>query len=138
MRSKTLFVSNILVSLYSVLLTWFFIGFAILDVGGKGIINAVGGFFEAAFKTVHIDLAIISYLSLLGVLALAHLAVFLVGCVVAWVAYAKKSQTVAIAAAVIFLIGTICSPINFIFGLPVTVATFIGANNQKILNQKEN
>lgn len=138
MRSKTLLVSNILVSLYSVLLSWFFIGFAVLDVGGKGIINAIGGFFETAFKTFHIELAIINYLSLLGILALAHLAVILIGCAVAWVAYAKKSQAVAIASAVIFLIGTICSPINFIFGLPVTVATFIGANNQKNLNQAEN
>ena len=138
MRSKTLLVSNILVSLYSALLSWFFIGFAILDMGGKGIINAIGGFFETAFKTIHIDLAIINYLSMLGILALVHLAVFLIGSTVAWVAYAKKSHAVAIASAVIFLIGTICSPINFIFGLPVTVATFIGANNQKNLNHTEN
>lgn len=138
MRSKTLLVSNILVSLYSVLLSWIFIGFAILNAGGKGILNAIGGFFETAFKTIDIDLAIINYLSLLGILSLVHLAVFLIGCAVAWVAYGKKSQAVAIASAVIFLIGTICSPINFIFGLPVTVATFIGANNQKNLNQAEN
>lgn len=138
MRSKTLLASNILVSLYSVVLSWVFIGFAVLDVRGKGIINAIGGFFETAFKTIHIDLAIINYLSLLGILALVHLAVFIIGSVVAWVAYGKKSQAVAIASAVIFLIGTICSPINFVFGLPITVATFIGANNQKNLNHTEN
>ena len=137
MRSKILLGSNIFVSLYSLLLSWFFIGFAILDAGVNGIVNEIGGFFETLLKTIHIDLAIINYLTLLGILVLVHLAVFLIGCAVAWVAYVKKSQTVAVASAIIYLIGTICSPINFIFGLPITVATFIGANSQKKLNHTE-
>lgn len=57
------------------------------------------------------------------------------------VAYAARKDIVAIVAAVIFFIATICSPclpICLVFAIPITVLAFIGASNQKELNKKEN
>lgn len=47
MRSKTLLTTNILASLYTFVMAWFFIGLQIVDGGGNSIINAVGGGWKA-------------------------------------------------------------------------------------------
>ncbi len=135
MRSKTLLISNIVASVYSVLLSWFFIGMTIVDAGGKSVINALGGFLESLFEIIHMDLAITNYLYVLGILSLIHLGLFVIGGIVSWVAYAKTDTMLAMVAAIIFVISTVCSPIGFIFGIPVSVLTFISVSNQKKLNK---
>lgn len=134
MRSKTLLVTNILASLYSVVALWAVIGFAIIDVGGENIINAVGGFFESVFEIVNMNLAIKNFLYVLGILFLIHICLFVVGCIISWIGYVAKNESVVIVAAVIYLIGTIVSPVCIIFGIPVTILTFLSVTNQRKLN----
>lgn len=138
MRSKTLLASGILASVYSVILLWLFIGLTIVDAGGNSIIHAVGGFFESFFEIFNMDLAIINYLYVLSILLLVHIGLFTVGSIVTWVAFAVGNHTVALIAAVAFLAGTVCSPLCFIIGLPLTVLAFVGVVNQKKINEKGN
>lgn len=137
MRSRTLLASSILASLYNIVLMWAIIGLMAVDAGGNSIISAVGGFFEASFKFINIELAIINYLYILGILFLVHIGLFVVGNIISWTAYALKSASVATVASIVYLIGTICSPICIILGIPVTALTFIGAFNQKKYKKTE-
>lgn len=138
MRSKTLLTTNILASLYTFVMAWFFIGLQIVDGGGNSIINAVGGALEGLFGIIHMNLAITNYLYVIGILMLVHTGVFVVGMIFSWISYANKSNILATVAAVVFLIGTGCAPVLIVFGLPITALTFIGAINQGKINKKEN
>lgn len=135
MRSKPFLAANVLASIYTIVLLWIIVGLTILDAGGESIINAVGGFFEAAFEFINMDIAVINYLYVLAISLLMHIGLFIVGCIVSWIAYVKKADSVAIVAAVIYLVGTICSPICLLFGILITTLAFIGAGNQRKLNK---
>ena len=136
MRSKVFLASNILASIYCTVLSWSLVGLAILDSGRESIINTLGGFFETAFELVGMNLAIINYLFVLSILLLVHIGLVIVGCIVSWIAYAIKKDSVATVAAVIYLIGAICSPLCLIFGITISVLAFVGASNQRKLNKK--
>ena len=135
MKSKTLLAANILATTYSIILLWALIGLTVINSGGENIINSVGGFFESAFELIGMSLAIINYLYLLAVSLFVHIGLFIAGCIVSWIAYVTKKDNVATVAAVVYLIGTICSPVCLAFGIPVTALAFVGANNQRKLNK---
>ena len=135
MRSKMFLASNILATIYSVVLSWALIGLTIIDAGGESIISAVGGFFETAFDLVGMSLAIINYLYVLAILLLVHAGLVVVGCIISWIAYVMKKDNLATVTAIIYLIGAICSPLCLIFGIAISAFTFVGASNQRKLNK---
>ncbi len=135
MRSKMFLAANIISSIYTTVLLWTLVGLTILNAGGESIINTVGGFFEATFKLISIDLAIRNYLYVLAVTLFVHNGLFIIGCIFSWIAYTTSKESLATVATIIYLIGTICSPICLVFGIPVVILTFIGAGNQKKINK---
>ena len=135
MRSKMFLASNILASIYCIVLLWALIGFTILDAGGESILNTLGGFFEAIFNIVGMKLTITNYLYVLAILLLVHIAFVIAGCIISWIAYMMKKDNVAVVAAIIYLIGTICSPLCLIFGIAISAFAFVGASNQRKLNK---
>ncbi|MBR5295685.1 MAG: hypothetical protein IKU24_03745 [Clostridia bacterium] len=135
MRSKTFLAGNIIASIYSVVLSWMLIGLTIIDNGGQSIINTLGRFFENAFQLIDMDLSIVNYLYVLAISMLLHISLFVLGCIISWISYITKNDTLATVVAVIYLIGTICSPICLFFGIVISAIAFIGANNQKKLNK---
>lgn len=135
MRSKTFLTANILASIYNIVLLWTIIGITIINAGEVSVINTVGGFFEATFKLISIDIAIINYLYVIAISILVHISLFIVGCIISWIAYVIKKDSIATVAAIIYLIGTICSPICLVFGIIVTTLTFIGISNQRKINK---
>ena len=145
MKSKTLLISSILASLYSIVISEILIGLMIIDVYSQKIINIWDFFWNLLFKILKMDESILSIdLSILYAvrfLLLIHIGLFVIGSIVSLVAYAARKDIVAIVAAVIFFIATVClpcSPICLVFAIPITVLAFIGASNQKELNKKEN
>ncbi len=135
MRSKLLLVTNILASVYAVASLWTVIGFNIIDVGGKSVINSVGGFLESIFERVDMSLAITNFLYVLQIMFLIHIGLFVAGCLISWVAFALQGDNIAIVSASIYLLGTICSPICIVLGAPITILTFIAAINQRKINK---
>lgn len=133
MRSVTLLVSNILATLYSAFLLLTF-GGAIIEAGGADFVNAVGAYFELIFNVLGINSPEITVLYVILILLCVHIAVFVIGCLVGWIAYACKKSGAAKFAAVLYLLGTICFPIYILFGLPITIIGFIGGGKQKKLN----
>lgn len=133
MRSIALLVSNILATLYSAFLLLTF-GGAIIEAGGADFVNAVGAYFELIFNVLGINSPEITVLYVILILLCIHIAVFVIGCLVGWIAYACKKSGAAKFAAVLYLLGTICFPIYILFGLPITIIGFIGGGKQKKLN----
>lgn len=135
MRSKMLLASNIVASLYCIILLWTIIGVFIIDAEGKNIINAIGSFFEWIFDNLNLNLEITRYLFIQGILFLIHSAIFVFGTIISWISYLLKKDITSIVAAIVYLVGTIVSPICIIFGIPITTLAFVGAVNQKKVNQ---
>ena len=133
MRSIALLVSNILATLYSAFFLLTF-GGAIIEAGGADFVNAVGAYFELIFNVLGINSPEITVLYVILILLCVHIAVFVIGCLVGWIAYACKKSGAAKFAAVLYLLGTICFPIYILFGLPITIIGFIGGGKQKKLN----
>lgn len=133
MRSIALLVSNILATLYSAFLLWTF-GGAIIQAGGADFISAIGSYFELIFNVLGINSPEITFLYVILILLCVHIAAFVIGCLIGWIAYACKKSGAAKFAAVLYLLGTICFPIYFFFGLPITITGFIGGGKQKKLN----
>ena len=133
-RSKTLFVSNILATLYSVYLLWTF-GGAVIKAGGMDFIDALAEYFETAFSLLDMIGASSTTLGLLYtilVLLTIHIVAFVLGCIIGWVAFGIKKPGKG--AAVLYLIGTICFPLYLFFGLPITIVAFVGSKKQKKIN----
>lgn len=133
MRSIALLVSNILATLYSAFLLWTF-GGAIIQASGADFISAIGSYFELIFNVLGINSPEITVLYVILILLCVHIAVFVIGCLIGWIAYACKKSGAAKFAAVLYLLGTICFPIYILFGLPITIIGFIGGGKQKKLN----
>ena len=132
-RSKALFVSNILATLYSAYLLWA-LGSAIIEAGGADFISAVGAYFKLAFDLLGISSAAMNYLYAITILLCLHIVTFVLGCLMGWIAYAGKKSGIAKFAATLYLIGTICFPIFLIFGLLITIVGFFGGSKQKRIN----
>ena len=132
-RSKTLFVSDILATLYSIYLLWIF-GGAIIEAGGADFIKAVEDYFELVFDLLGTSSPEVTFLYVILVLICIHIVAFVVGCLLGWLAYISKKSGTAKFAATLYLIGTICFPIYLFFGLPITIVGFIGGGKQKKIN----
>ncbi len=135
MRSKTLLVSNILATLYSVYLVWMF-GGAIIEAGGADFVDAVGAYFELAFDLLDMSSPAVTLLYVILVLLCIHISTFVIGCLIGWIAYAGKKSGGAKFAAVLYLLGTICFPIYLFCALPITIVGFIGVSKQKKITNK--
>lgn len=133
MRSKTLLVSNILATLYSGFLLWTF-GGAVIEAGGIDFIEAAASYFELIFDLFGMSSPAITFLYVIVILLCVHIAVFVIGCLVGWIAYAGKKSGGAKFAAVLYLIGTICFPVYLFLGLPITIIGFVGGSKQKRIN----
>lgn len=136
MRSKTLWVSNVLATVYSAWLIWTF-GGAAIRAGGVDYIEAVGAYFRFAFQMLGLSSPAMNFLYAAVILLCLHIVTFVLGCLIGWISYAGKRSGGAKFAATLYLIGTICFPIYFIFGLPITIVGFIGGGKQKKLNNVE-
>ena len=132
-RSKTLLVSNILATLYSAYLLCTF-GGAIVEAGGSDFIDAIEAYFEMAFDVLDMRSPATTLLYVILVLLCVHIITFVLGCVFGWIAYAGKKSGGAKFAATLYLIGTICFPVYLFFGLPITIAGFVGSGKQKKIN----
>ncbi len=132
-RSKTLLVSNILATLYSIYLLWIF-GGVIIEAGGIDFIDALGSYFELAFSLFGMSSPALTFLYVILVLLCIHILTFVVGCLFGWLAYVNKKSGSAKFAASLYLIGTICFPVYLFFGLPITIVGFIGGGKQKKIN----
>lgn len=133
-RSKTLLAANILATLYSAYLLYVFVG-AIIKAGGVDFIEAVGAYFELAFDLLGMSSPALTVLYVILVLLCVHIVVFVLGCIIGWLAYAGKKSGSAKFAATLYLIGTICFPVYFFFGLPITIVGFVGGGKQKKINK---
>ena len=132
-RSKTLLVSNILATLYSVYLLWTF-GGAIIEAGGADFVDAIGAYFELAFDLLGMSSPAVTFLYVILVLLCVHIVAFVLGCLIGWIAYSGKKSGGAKFAATLYLIGTICFPVYLFFGLPITIVGFVGGGKQKKIN----
>ncbi|MBE6904479.1 MAG: hypothetical protein E7480_07725 [Ruminococcaceae bacterium] len=132
-RSKTLLVSNILATLYSVYLLCIF-GGAIIEAGGADFIDTIGAYFELAFNILGMNSTAVTVLYVILVLLCVHIVTFIIGCLIGWIAYASKKSGTAKLAAILYLIGTICFPVYLFFGLPITIVGFVGSGKQKKIN----
>lgn len=133
MRSKTLLVSNILATIYSVILLCVF-GGAIISAGGIEYISYWQQYFNLIFELAGVGSATASLIYAIVILLITHISVFTFGTVFGWIGYFTKKSGLAKFGATLYLIGTICFPIYFFFGLPITIIAFVGGGKQKKLN----
>lgn len=133
MRSKSLLVSNILSTLYSLFLLWIF-GGAIIAAGGLDYIYFMQDYFSLVFNLIGYSTVSVTVLYVVLILLLLHIFAFTLGFIFAWIGYGVKSSGLAKFSAVLFLIGTLCFPIYIFPCLPLTILAFVGGNNQKKIN----
>ena len=133
MRSKTLFISNILSTLYAGYLLWFF-GGAIIAAGGMDYIEYCQQTFGAVFDLVGFSSVSVNVIYAIVILLLVHIGTFTLGALLSWFAYLAKKSGLAKFSATLYLLGTICFPIYIFFGLPLTIIGYIGGGKQKKIN----
>ena len=130
MRSKTLLISNILATVYSVYMLWWF-GTAINEAGGLEYVSAVGDAFKI-LESFSIDAGIIKVIL---ILLCVHIIAVVLGCIIGWIAYLAKKSGGAKFSATLYLISTICFPFYLYFTLPITIIGFVGGSKQKSINK---
>ena len=133
-RSKALLTSNILATLYSASLLWVF-GGAIIKAGGTDFIRAMSAYFKFAFELLGVTSPTANFLLAIVILLWIHIICFVLGCIIGWIAFACGKSGGAKAAAILYLIGTICFPVYLVFGLPITIVGFVGSGKQKDANR---
>ena len=133
MRSKTLLISNILSTLYAGYLLWFF-GGAIIAAGGMDYIEYCQQTFGAVFDLVGFSSVSVNVIYAIVILLLVHIGTFTLGSLLGWCAYLAKKSGLAKFSSTLYLIGTICFPIYFFFGLPLAIIGYIGGGKQKKIN----
>ncbi len=136
-RSVALLISNIMATVYSAYLLVAF-GGAIIEAGGAEFVEAIGAYFKVVFELVGTSSSAINFLYAVVALLCVHIVVFVLGSLIGWIAFAAKKSGGAKFAATLYLLGTICFPVYLFFGLPITIAGFIGGGNQKKINAKQN
>ncbi len=129
MRSKTLFISNTLSTIYSVALLWIF-GGAVIKAGGTDFIEALSTYFEIVFDLIGMNKEI-AFIYAVLILLCIHIVLFTLGAIIGWLSYAGKKSGGAKFAATFYLLGTICFPVYFFIALPLTIIGFIAGNKQK-------
>ena len=132
-RSKTLLVSNVLASLYSIYLLFQF-GGAMIEAGGVDAIEALAESFKILFDlfgALDLDADVLNWIFAILILLGIHIASFLIGSLLGWISFALKKNKGAKFGATLYLIGTLCFPLFLFFGLPITIIGYIGASKQK-------
>ena len=112
MRSKTLLISNILATVYSGYMLWWF-GTAINEAGGLEYVSAVGDAFKI-LESFSIDAGIIKVIL---ILLCVHIIAVVLGCIIGWIAYLARKSGGAKFSATLYLISTICFPFYLYFTL---------------------
>lgn len=108
MRSKCLFVANILATLYGIYLVSHFFGGTINASGAE----AVGGAIATA-------------------LVFPHIFMFLLGTVFGWLGFLAKKSWAALVAAILYSVGTLLFLMYAMFGVPILIFGFVGYSKQK-------
>ena len=134
-RSITLLISNILATLYTGYLLLAF-GGAIVEAGGEDALRTIRTSFKFIFDLVGTNDSAITFVYVVLVLLCVHIGLFVLGCLIGWIAFLAKKSGGAKFAATLYLIGSICFPFFLIFGLPITIVGFIGGGKQKKINSK--
>ena len=113
-RSKALFISAIISTLYVIYLISYF-GNAMGDLNSG---EEIGGAIATALVTPHI--------------------IFMaVGCIFSWISIVLRKPWSALVGAICYLIGTLLFLLYAVFGIPITVLGFIGYNKQRKYKVKE-
>ncbi len=135
MRSKTLFVSNLLATIYFGYLSWVF-GGTILELGGMEYIEYCRQTFSALFTLAGLGVESLYLVYFIVILLVAHIVVFALGAIFGWVGFLQKKSGWAKGSAILYLIGTLCFPIYIFYGLPLTIIGFVGSSKQKKINSR--
>ena len=136
MRSKTLFVSNLLASIYAGYLVWVF-GGTILELGGMEYIEYCRQTFSALFTLVGLGLESLYLVYVIVILLVAHIVMFVLGTIFGWVGFLRKKSGWAKGSAILYLVGTLCFPVYIFYGLPLTIIGFVGSSKQKKIKSEE-
>lgn len=145
MRSKALFVANLLATAYTAFLIYVF-GEAIVEIvkliaeyGGEEVVEFVVAYFQFGFEVLFefagAAATNIALMYALIILMLLHIVFFPLGMLIGWIAWISKKSGGAKFAATLYLLGTIFFPILLIFGLPITIMGYVGASKQKKINR---
>lgn len=130
MRSKVLLISNILATMYSAYLLWWF-GVPIAKAGGFEYMSDVVEAFQL-LESLSVD---VEFLEIILILLCVHIVAFTLGSIIGWIAFLAKKSGGAKFSATLYLLGTICFPIYIAFGLPITIMGFVGGSKQKKINK---
>lgn len=134
MRSKMLLVSNLLSTVYSVVMICIF-GGAFVEAGGLEYIELMESLSELAYEFAGDSAGVVTFINAILILLGVHIALFALGTLIGWISYIAKKSGGAKLAATMYLLGTICFPIYVVFGLPITICGYIGGGKQKKINK---
>lgn len=113
MRSKVLFVANLLATAYAIYLIVYFGGAILSSDSTEALAGAVA-----------------------GTLATPHMIMFLIGAIFAWIGFLLKKSWGALVGAILYSVGTLFFLAYAMFGIPLLILGFVGYANQKKLNKK--
>lgn len=133
-RSKTLLAANILSTLYVIYLFTAFIGMMI-KLAEAELTEMIGAYFAFLIELAGSNSSLEVFLCVVFALLCIHVALFFLGFLFGWIAYAAKKSGLAKFAATLYLLATICFPIYIFVGLPITIVGFIGGGKQKQINR---
>ena len=134
-RSKTLLASNILATLWTLIML--FSVFSFFAKGGAAYFvwaNQTNYFLSDLLGSMEDVQIFMTLLNAFYVFVSLHTFLFTLATIFGWVGYISKGRGFALAAAILYLVGTLLCLIFILFGLPIIILSFIGQGCQKKLN----
>ncbi|MBQ3551280.1 MAG: hypothetical protein IJA41_09930 [Clostridia bacterium] len=132
MRSKSLFVANVLSSIWA---GWSLFHFgSFLAEGGWDALVTVNDLAKIVRELLGSSDSVATVINVFMVLLMVHIILFSLGSILGWLGYALKRSGCAKFAAVLYLLATILFPIFIFIGLPITIFGFVGQKNQRKLS----
>ncbi len=137
MRSKCALAANIWTTLYGGILFWLSIGSAIREYGAD-FFKYQETVFRLMLSDVGMNLGSVQWIYIIILLFYVNILLYILGALLGWIGFAVKKSVPLLWAAIFYLLGTICFPFSFFFGIPAIILGFLGYSNQKNINRKVN
>ena len=135
-RSITLLISNIFATIWTLILLYFVCSF--FAKGGATYFvwaNRMNYFLSDLLVSAEDVQIFATLLNGFYILASLYVLFYVIATILGWVGYATKSSGPALAAAILFLIGTLFCIIFLLFSLHIIVLSFVGQGCQRKLKK---
>ena len=134
-RSVTLLISNIFATIWSLIMIYFVSSF--FARGGAVYFvwaNRMNYFLTELLESMEDVQIFMALLNVFYIFVAIYTFFYVLATILGWIGYITKSRGPALAAAILFLVGTLFGLIFILFSLPIIILSFVGQGRKRKIN----